>query len=123
MRRRLRKKKHKGEFQQCGFYVWFQCKSVVSDLQLKQVHYRFLEEAIEGNGLFYAGGLTDGIVEIPYTFASPKQSRTNVREWLYSQKDIDYWRLSPLIDVWYGPFMEDKWWEAHSQNYLENGLS
>lgn len=56
MKKRLRKKLHKGEFQKMGFYIDFECNSKLSEKELDAYWEKFIEEAIEGNNLCVGGG-------------------------------------------------------------------
>lgn len=56
--RRLRKKLFLDEFQQLGFHVGYQFDPTLTREQAEVLWDRFIEEAIEGNGLVCGGGGT-----------------------------------------------------------------
>ncbi|HEY2932919.1 MAG TPA: 50S ribosome-binding protein YggL [Acidobacteriota bacterium] len=56
MKKRLRKKLHRGEFCEFGFEVRFQLSEGLDDARLEQFWDIFIGEAIEARGLMCGGG-------------------------------------------------------------------
>jgi len=102
MRKRLRKKKHIGEFAEWGF-------------QLVVVRNRkdgfgdfldaFIKEAIESNGCYCGGGgkedMLDVVVELGHRSGDPDKKRMKITAWLDGREDVQSWRIGPEFDVWH----------------------
>ena len=56
MRRRLRKKKHVGEFRQMGFSVECRLRPGLSPQEFDQFTDEFIQHAVEAHGLLFGGG-------------------------------------------------------------------
>ena len=56
MNKRLRKKKHLGEYQEFGFKAGFRFSNELTRSTRNNLLNRFIEEAIESSGLQYGGG-------------------------------------------------------------------
>jgi len=56
VRQRLRKKRHRGEFQEVGFESRFCLSSVLGEAAFDSLIDAFLEQAIEGHGFMFGGG-------------------------------------------------------------------
>lgn len=108
--RRLRKKLFLDEFQQMGFSVAFKLDPELPRDQAEILWDRFLDEAIEGNGLSCGGGGSwheAHFYVMPaygpgHRSAQPHQ-RTAVLEWFEANRDqgvVDY-GASPLMDANY----------------------
>ncbi len=108
MRKRLRKKRHLGEFQELGFTVWWRMKSIPDESECLQFLGRFLEEAIEANGLSFGGGggsdsdEGEGFVANMGGGSATDEHRAIVQEWLTQDPDVAECRVEPLPDAWYG---------------------
>ena len=106
MRRRLRKKRHLGEFQQLGFELSFryEASSVEAENALLLA---FLEEALEANGLQFGGG---GDGSGWSGFAAPNarygsatnEHRGKVRAWLEARPEVGTVGIGPLRDAHHG---------------------
>lgn len=106
MRKRLRKKLHKGEFQEMGFEVQFRMTSVFTETDFDSFIDFFIEEAIEANGLAFGGGGTydnwRGFVTLDGRGSATDEHREKVREWFESQPQIILeWHVGPFVDAWY----------------------
>jgi uncharacterized protein YggL (DUF469 family) len=106
MKKRLRKKKHLGEFQEFGFEVSCRFNSELSDEQFEQFIDTFLQEAIESNGLSFGGGGDKqewkGFVTLDRSGSATEEHRINVSKWLESRPEVIYIKVDSLVDAWYG---------------------
>ncbi len=107
MRKRLRQKRHLGEFQELGFTVWWSTKTELNDEELDQFFDRFIEEAIEANGLSFGGGIGSNegegfVVASPGRGSATDEHRAVIQEWLTQDPDVVECRVEPLRDAWYG---------------------
>ena len=106
MRKRLRKKKHLGEFQQLGFEISFRYEAASIEAE-NALLFAFLDEAIEADGLqFGGGGDGDGwsgfaAPDTRYGSATDEQ-RARVGAWLEARPEVGRVVVGPLRDAWYG---------------------
>jgi uncharacterized protein YggL (DUF469 family) len=103
MKKRLRKKLHKGEFKELGFYIEFDFLEPDNDALFDKFWDNFIEEGIVGNGLVCGGG---GYKRHEYFVSSNKGSasekqRNALKEWLEKQPDISNIMLGEFKDAWY----------------------
>jgi uncharacterized protein YggL (DUF469 family) len=108
MRRRLRKKRHLGEFREWGLTIAIQrthpdgFDDFLDD---------FIAQAIAAHGFAFRGGghgdrLT-GVIEVGRT-GDPIAARLHhVRAWLGARTDVASYVVGPLVDLRHGPF--DDW--------------
>ena len=102
MRKRLRKKKHLGEFKE-----W--CVTVEVHLDPEVDYQAFLddwiERAIEGNQCQFGGGgkspLLEGIIQLGMASHGPQECLTEIRDWLEQHPAVQEYQFGPLIDCWY----------------------
>lgn len=103
---RQRKKKHVGEFQEVGFMIEAQLSQALSQQERDAFLNRFLNEAIEANGLGFGGGLDDdfgGFVVSEKAYGKLDEShRALVTAWLNQQSMLKDVQVGPLRDAWYG---------------------
>lgn len=105
MNKRLRKKKHVGEFREWGVPLAVRRRH---DEAFDDFLGDFLEQAIEAQGLAFGGGgqgnqLT-GLIELGRT-ADPIEARLQqIRRWLDAREDVEHYVVGPLVDLWHGPF-------------------
>lgn len=105
MNRRLRKKKHRGEFTELG-------RQLVITRNLKdgfdEFFDSFIEEAIEANGCYCGGGgneeKLDVIVELGRRSVDRDVRMKAIIAWLKARPDIKGWRTSEEFDLWHGNF-------------------
>ena len=85
MKKRLRKKKHCGEFTD-------------------------IEEAIESNGCYCGGGgkkdKLDVVVELGRRSDNPAARLKRITAWLDARPDVQNWRVGEEFDVWHGDFQD-----------------
>jgi uncharacterized protein YggL (DUF469 family) len=107
MKKRLRKKKHRGEFAEWG-------RQLVIMRNRKDGFDEFLDafidEAIESNGCYCGGSGSedrlDVIVELGRRSDDPDPaSRLNrITAWLDTRPDVHSWRVGEEFDIWYGNY-------------------
>ena len=107
MRKRLRKKLRFGEFREHLFAVRYSLHSeFAADAAAEEFLWRFLDEAIEGNGLSCGGGGQGETWELLVSVAkrgSPTDGqRSAVGEWLAQQQEVKTYALGEFFDGWHG---------------------
>lgn len=108
MRKRLRKKRHLGEFRQLGFSLRCELRAGLSADDFDRFLDAFLEEAIVRHDLLFNGGGSPegdwrGVVNRDHRHASTTQAqREAVAAWLGRRAEIVSSTLSPDWDIWYG---------------------
>jgi uncharacterized protein YggL (DUF469 family) len=104
--KRQRKKKHVGEFQELGFLVEAEVVGAFGEAERDAFIDRFLEEAVEANGLAFGGGLNadfSGFVVAEKAYAAVDENhRALIAAWLNSQSNLKNVVVGPLRDAWYG---------------------
>jgi len=107
MKKRIRKKKHVGEFRESGFELVFQFEPMLTAEQGNQLLDDFLENAIEANDLYFGGGGRDGrwsgvayASGPPGTTTSAKQ-RSSVLAWLEPHPQVIAVQASDFFDLWH----------------------
>ena len=106
MKRRLRKKKRVGEFQEFGFEVSFDTPLNLTVHEHNTILGEFITQAIEANGLQFGGGgdtRWKGFV----TLNKPRGSVTEhhrklVHNWLDRNPKISNFSVGALRDAWHG---------------------
>ena len=105
MKKRLRKKKHIGEFAEWGRQLIVNRNT---KMNADAFHDAFILEAIEGNGCYCGGSLSDDkinvIIEIGKMSEDPEVKFARVTAWLNARSDVERWRAGPLFDLWYGDY-------------------
>jgi len=103
MKKRLRKKLHRGEFAEWG------CQIIASrntPENAEEFQDAFLLEAIEGNGCYCGGAFTDDtvdvVVELGRMADDPESKRAGIATWLEGRPDVKEWKASGLYDLWHG---------------------
>lgn len=103
MKKRLRKKKHQGEFTEWGRQL-VATRNTSDDSDSFQE--AFIEEAIEGNDCYCGGSISDVkvdvVIELGRMSEDPESKFSKITDWLDSRPDVEDWRTGPLIDLWYG---------------------
>lgn len=104
-KRRLRKKRRVGEFQEFGFDVHFKIHADVADPGHEQVLDDFILEAIEAHGLAAGGGGRE-VMDFFVTSARRRGSATNndrqaVEAWLRNRGELIAHHVGELRDAWY----------------------
>ncbi len=107
IKKRIRKKKHCGEFTEWG-------RQLVIMRNRKDGFDEFLdafiEEAIESNGCYCGGGgnedKLDVVVELGRRSDDPAAKLGKITAWLDARPDVQNWRVSDEFDVWHGDFQD-----------------
>ena len=104
MRKRLRKKKHLGEFQELGFQVEWR---FAPSLTLEEIDpfWHGLIDLMEANGLGFGGGgdtaQGSGFITRMHRSSATGQDRSLVGDWLQARPKIAQVNVGPLVDAWY----------------------
>lgn len=104
MRKRLRKKLYRGEFQRLCFELEFRFADTTTFAQRDACVDRFIEW-IEAQCLQFGGGgdvAWNAVVERAGRETVTESDRLSTVEWLRSQGDIAQADAGPLRDAWYG---------------------
>lgn len=107
MKKRLRKKKHLGEFTEWG-------RQLVITRNRKDGFDEFLdafiEDAIEANGCYCGGGgkedKLDVIVELGRRSDDPEGRLNRITAWLDARSDVGYVKLGEEFDIWNEDYKE-----------------
>ena len=105
MKKRLRKKLHRGEFQELGFDVRFQVTDDISEEAFDSVVDAFISQATEANGLVCGGGGKkpewDVFVTMDRRGSATETHRQAVQRWLATRPEVTTSQVRPLVDAWY----------------------
>ncbi len=111
MKKRVRKKKHYGEFTEWGRQlIVTRNRNEGFDEFLDA----FIEEAIEANGCYCGGGgkeeKLDVVVELGRRSDDPDARLAKITAWLDGRPDVRSWRTGDEFDIWHGDFqgIQDK---------------
>jgi uncharacterized protein YggL (DUF469 family) len=107
MKKRLRKKKRIGEFQEFGFKAGFRFSDRLTTEARNHLLEKFIEEAIEKNGLQYGGGGDgnewNGFVALDKPRGSARERhRQAVENWFIQEAEVNEYYLTDMVDAWYG---------------------
>ena len=107
MKKRLRKKKHIGEFKIYGVPLAIK-RNKKTDFD--SFFDAFLEEAIEANDCICGGGGKEDkinvFIELGREDNKLEMALEKIKSWIKSRSDIDKWYLGQVVDANYGPFNE-----------------
>ena len=107
MKKRLRKKTHRGEFTEWGRQL-VATRNTTADADVFQDG--FILEAIEANGCYCGGCMSDDnvdvIVELGKVTDNPEAKFAKVTEWLDARPDVEGWRKGELFDIWHGAYQD-----------------
>lgn len=107
MKKRLRKKLHKGEFKEVGFEINCKIDSNISE----SVYDKFIDDfvdKIEDKGLCFGGGGSkdnwSGVISKDKNYLCTEASdKSYISNWLKSKKEIIEHKIGKDIDLWYPP--------------------
>jgi len=107
MKKRLRKKKHHGEFTEWG-------RQLIVTRNRKDKFDEFLDDfivqAIEAAGCYCGGGGSDDgldvIVELGCRSDDPDARLKKITAWLDERLDVESWRVGEEFNVWHGDFKD-----------------
>ncbi len=103
MRKRLRKKLHKGEFRELGFDLRFRLSPGLSEESFEAFLDTFLAEAIEAHGLSFGGGgkeEIEGFVTLSARGSATEEHRRILMRWLESRPEVVEYSVGSLVDAW-----------------------
>jgi len=107
MKKRLRKKKHRGEFTEWG------CRIVITRQSkdgFDEFLDAFIEEAIEGNNCYCGGGGTgdriDMVIELGRREKDLIGRLSAITGWLDKRPDVMNYRTGELFDLWNESYKE-----------------
>jgi len=107
MKKRLRKKKHKGEFRQWGSQFDISLKEA---LGFDPFLDRFIAK-VEELGCFCGGGGKETtlslVVELGCGVVVAGEKRGVLEHWTLGQPEVQGCSSTQLFDLWYGPYPED----------------
>lgn len=105
MKKRLRKKKLKGEFKIYGVPLAIKRSERKN---FDSFFDAFIEEAIENNHCFCGGGGAEDslnvFIELGRIDNKPGMALENIKTWIIARPDIEKFRFGSVIDANYGPF-------------------
>ena len=105
MKKRLRKKKHRGEFAEWGSQLLIMRNRKDGFDEFLDA---FIEEAIEANGCYCGGGgkedKLDVIVELGRMADDPEGRLRKITDWLDERLDVIEYRTGPMFDLWHSAF-------------------
>ena len=106
MKKRLRKKLRRGEFQELGFEACVRFDAELSE----EAWFAFWDrmvDFVEARGLAFGGGgpLSDWCVFVARSGrgSATDEDRAALREWLQKQPEVEEAALGDLVDANYGP--------------------
>jgi uncharacterized protein YggL (DUF469 family) len=107
LRKRLRKKRRLAEFREYGFSVLYQLEPGADPGAADAFLDRFVESAVEANGLLCGGG--GGPVQFDFfvvgqtRLGASESQRQRLQEWLFRQPEVAVQKVGELEDAWHGP--------------------
>ena len=107
MRKRLRKKLRTGEFRENVFAAEYSLHSeFATDSAAEEFLWRFLEQAIEANGLSCGGGGQgegwEFLVSVAKRGSPTDGQRASVGDWLARQPEVERYAVGEFFDGWHG---------------------
>ena len=111
LKRRLRKKKHLGEFQELGFKISVNFKKDFDEFEFDKFTDDFIDE-IERNKLQFSGGgdckRWQGFLTSPERFASPSaDDKEKINAWLENHSEVKDCKVGEFLDAWNNPQWND----------------
>ncbi len=106
MKRRLRKKRYLGEFQEHAFELKIDFTQALNEAALMTFLEDFLE-AVEARQLDYIGGIDsrwlEGTIMAAKRYSSPsEEDRHAINDWLKKRSEVANCTTGELFDAWYG---------------------
>ena len=105
MKKRLRKKKHIGEFAVFGASV---AVRLADGTDFDSFLDAFLDDAIEANDCYFGGGgqkdRLSGIIELGRKIDLPEERLRKISHWLDTDSNVANHLTGEINDLWYGPF-------------------
>jgi hypothetical protein len=105
MKKRIRKRLHKGEFQEFGFRVLVKMKEGLTSEAREAFLDEFILQAIEAKGLLFGGGTDErelsGFVTQADRGSATDAHRRGVGAWLQNRLEVIEVEIGNLVDAWY----------------------
>jgi len=105
LKKRIRKKLHKGEFQEFGFRVLVRMKEDLTSEARETLLDEFILQAIETKGLLFGGGTDElelrGFVTRAGCGSATDAHRGEVEGWLKDRLEVIEAEIGNLVDAWY----------------------
>jgi len=101
MKKRLRKKKHRGEFTQWGRQL-----VVIRNRRdgFEEFLDAFIEQAVEANKCYCGGGgkedKLDVVIELGRRADDPEARLNRITAWLAARPDVKSWKTGEEFDIW-----------------------
>lgn len=117
MNKRLRKKKHVGEFREDGFYIKAQLSFLKNDSPECDKFVDDLIEFVESKNLYIGGGVgteTD-VFCTRYKGSCTEDDRQTVSEYLKNHPLVIRFKVGPLVDAWYGSDGKLDWEDSQTE--------
>lgn len=107
MKKRLRKKFHKGEFKEVGFEISFIIDNNISEADFDKFLDNFID-IVEVNDLCFSGGGSkdnwSGIISKEKKYLCTDESdKLYILNWLKTRKELVEPKIGKDIDLWYPP--------------------
>lgn len=103
MKRRLRKKTHRGEFIEYGFNIEFTFSQKLTDDEFNDFIYQFIDDAFLSNYECGGGGNPEQVsfwVVKCCGGSLTNDDRAKLEAWGKSRKEISKTVVGPLVDAW-----------------------
>ena len=107
MRKRIRKKTHRGEFTEWG-------RRLVIIRNHKGDFDQFLDafiDMVEANDCYCGGGGKEDTLDVVVELGRPGEDREtrvmSIAAWLESRQDVESWRFGEEFDLWHGTYKEE----------------
>jgi uncharacterized protein len=105
LKKRIRKKLHKGEFQELGFTVLVRFKEGLTGEARETFLDEFILQTIEASGLLFGGGADElkltGFVTPADRGSATDEHRDRVAAWLKNRLEVHEVEIGNLVDAWY----------------------
>jgi uncharacterized protein YggL (DUF469 family) len=103
MKKRLRKKKHLGEFAGWGRELIIERNTAEGFDEFMD---SFITDAIEANGCYCGGGGKDDhlefVIELGRLCDHPDERMERIKQWLDARPDVQSCKVGDLFDLWHG---------------------
>ena len=116
MKKRLRKKKRIGEYQELGFATGFRFSDTLDMETRNNLLDKFIKQAIEDNDLQFGGGgggneWSGFVAADEYRVSATDSHRDVVQEWFIREPLVLEYYATSLMDAWHSDFdnIEVKW--------------
>ena len=108
MKKRMRKKKHVGEFTEWGrqILVYRNCSD-----NFDKFLDAFIEEAVEANDCRCGGGGSENMLDIVVELGLQERCEERLQRiisWLQSRTDVESWKIGEKFDLWHGIYKDIK---------------